>query len=237
MSSASEPAAVPPLQEEMQRSVVRTCSLTIKVGDAQKAERSVTNLVRAWRGFVEGSESTNLDSRNPSLTMVIRVPESRFDDAIEAFEKLGERVAKTVSGQDVTSQLVDMNARLRNLRAQEETYRQILRQARRVGEVLEIQQHISSIRGEIESMDAQAKSLRRLAALSSLTLTLEQRPSGPDAPQTSGWAEDAWANATKALMGAVRSLSTAVIWVFVYSPVWLPAGFIAVLAWRKALAR
>ena len=219
-----------------QRQVVRTGTLTVKVANVEEAERQVTNKVRSWRGYVENTESSDLESEHPTMTMVVRMPEDRFDDAMREFEKLGIRTSKTISGEDVTAQIVDMQARLKNLRAQEETYRQILRQTRRVGEVLQVQQEISRIRGEIESMDAEMQSLKKLAALSTITLTLEQRPAGkPAEDHDSGWAADAWANATGALGTAFKAISTAAIWMFVYSPIWLPIVIVLWLVTKRLM--
>lgn len=219
-----------------ERDVVRRASLTVKVANAEEAEKKATALTRTWGGFVESSESTNFEEARPSVTLTVRVPQKAFDKALDEFEKIGTRVSKSTSGEDVSAQLVDMQARLKNLRAQEETYRQILRQARRVGEVLEVQQRLSEIRGEIESMDAQRTELKGLAALATITLTLEQRPSGQDGPSgDSGWAGDSWARATQTLGGVLKALGAACIWLLVYAPLWLPALLVLALLYRKYL--
>jgi anti-sigma factor RsiW len=232
--NSPEPARPPASALDYSRAVVRTATLTVKVQDAEQDEARVTALTKGWGGYVESSESSRLESDRPVITMTLRIPEKRFDDALSAFEKLGVRSAKTVTGQDVTSQLVDMDARLRNLRVQEETYRMILKQARKMGEVLEVQQRLSEIRGEIESMAAQAKALRGLAALSTITLTLEQRPSGAqENGSDDSWTKDAWASATKALGSALQALATGGIWLFVYAPIWLPLAAAFWLVARK----
>lgn len=229
--TADEAQATPAIQT---RDVIRTATLTLKVQSAKRAENEVTSLVYSMGGYIGNSESSDPAERNPRVTMIVRVPDKRFDDAMAAFEKLGERVARSISNDDVTAQLVDIEARLKNLRAQEEQYRIILRQARRVGEVIEVQQYISSIRGEIESIDAQRKTLANLVALSTITLTLEQRPSGETSAAAGGWANDAWANAVRALSGVVQALATALIWIFVYSPLWLPIAFFGWVVARKS---
>lgn len=207
----------------MPRQVVRNATVKMRVAKIQTAEDKVTLLVTGWGGYIEDSQSANSESENPTVVMVLRIPVSRFDEAISELEKLGVRRDRRINGRDVTGEVVDIQARLKNLRMQEEAYRQILRQARRIGEVLEIQQQIYAVRGEIESMDAELQSLKKLAALSTITLTLEQRPAGgPNDQNDSGWASDAWANATSGLSSALKALSTAAIWMFVYSPIWAP---------------
>ncbi|MBA3727132.1 MAG: DUF4349 domain-containing protein, partial [Armatimonadetes bacterium] len=201
------------------------------------SEGKITALVKAWGGFIEDSESSDLETEHPSMLMTVRVPEAHFETALKKFEELGVRTAKSVSGKDVTAQLVDMDARLKNLRAQEETYRQILRHANKVGEVLAVQQHLSDIRGEIESMDASRQSIAKLAALSTISVTFQQRPAAKDLQGDAGWATDAWASATQALDGAFKALSVAVIWVFVYAPIWLPVAFFGWVIARRVARR
>lgn len=230
-SLAPSPQTTPELFE---RKVIRTASLTVRVKSIETAERDITKWVDAARGYVDNTTSNNLDGRTPSMTITVRVPQARFSEALSAFEKLGERTAKDIQSSDVTQQIVDMEARLKNLRSQEETYRAILRTARRVGEIIDVQQRLSAIRGEIESMQAQRDAMAKLAALSTISVTLDQRPP-PEEAQSGGWVEDTWGSATHALGQAFRSLSVIGIWILVYAPLWIPLGLVSVWGWRRAL--
>jgi len=216
-----------------ERKVVKTASLDVRVTSIDQAEAKVTTYVESARGYIENSSSTNLDGSTPSMTLTVRVPQPKFSETLATFEKLGERTAKDVQASDVTQSIVDLDARLINLRSQEETYRAILRGARRIGEIIDVQQRISAIRGEIESMQAQRDSMAKLAAMSTITLTLSQRPPADEA--TGGWAQDTWADATRALSGAFRSLSMLAIWVMVYAPIWIPLAILSAWGWRRAL--
>ncbi len=213
---------------DIARQVIRRASLSIRVVNAEETEKKVNSMVTGWGGFVQDTQSYNLDSKTPQVVLTLRVPAKHFDHAIEEFEGLGVRTEKTISGEDVTAQIADMDARLKNLKAQELTYRQILGQAKKVGEVLEVQQYLTDIRGQIESLEAQLKSTRNLASLSTITLTLQQRPSENESPKDKGWADDAWSSAANGLRSAMQALGKALITTFVYAPIWLP---VAVLLW------
>ncbi|MCH8275520.1 MAG: DUF4349 domain-containing protein [Armatimonadetes bacterium] len=225
------------IEESFHRDVIRRAFLTMRVESVEQAESSVLDLVAGWGGYVENTQSNNLDSDAPTMSMTVRVPQSVFDDAIRNFETLGVRTEKRVSGEDVTARLVDMEARVKNLKSQEEVYRGILRKARGVGEVLDVQQRLTYIRGEIESLDAQAKTLGRLSALSTISLTLAQRTTAaatePEEKQEDPhWSEDAWTRSSQGLDSALQSLGTAGIWTLVYAPIWLPLLFVGWLAVR-----
>jgi hypothetical protein len=215
------------------RKVIRSGSLELRVKSIEETERQVTKYVEGIRGYVENTTSSNLDGRTPGMTIVVRVPQAKFSTAMAAFEKLGERTGKDIQASDVTQQIVDLDARLKNLRSQEETYRAILRTARRVGEIIDVQERLSGIRGEIESMQAQRDSMSKLASLSTISVHLKQRP--PAEKAVGGWAEDSWANATDGLGAALRALSVAAIWIAVYAPIWIPISIFAIWGWRRAL--
>lgn len=217
-----------------ERKVVKTASLDVRVKSIDQAEAKVTSYVDGVRGYVENSTSSNLDGKSPSMTLTVRVPQQKFSEAMTTFEKLGERTAKDIQSSDVTQAIVDMDARLKNLRSQEETYRAILRSARKIGEIIDVQERLSVIRGEIESMQAQRDSMSKLAALSTITLTLSQRPP-PEEAVAGGWVEDTWSSATHALGGALKSLSVMGIWILVYAPLWVPLSIVALWGWRRAL--
>ncbi len=217
-----------------ERKVVKTASLDVRVKSIDQAEAKVTSYVDGVRGYVENSTSSNLDGKSPSMTLTVRVPQQKFSEAMATFEKLGERTAKDIQSSDVTQAIVDMDARLKNLRSQEETYRAILRSARKIGEIIDVQERLSVIRGEIESMQAQRDSMSKLAALSTITVTLSQRPP-PEEAVSGGWVEDTWSSATHALGGALKSLSVMGIWILVYAPLWVPLSIVALWGWRRAL--
>ena len=216
-----------------QREIIRTASLTLLVDKIEASEKTITSLVKNWGGYVETTQSTNLDKTNPRLIMTVRVPVAKFDQALEEFEGIGVRQDKTISGEDVTAHLADLDARIKNMKAQEETYRQILRQAKRIGEILEIQQQLTYIRNEIESIEAQRKVMRSLASLSTISVTLQQRPSEDERVENPGWAEDTWISAKNAFLGFVRMISVLVIYAFVFTPIWLPISLLSWLVVRK----
>lgn len=218
---------------DVPRQVIRRATLSIRVESAEDIEKKVTSLVNGWGGFVQDTQSFNLDSKTPQVVLTLRIPSKLFDQALTEFEKLGVRTEKTVSGEDVTAQIADMDARLKNLKAQELTYRQILGQAKKVGEVLEVQQYLTDIRGQIESIEAQLKSTKNLAALSTISLTLQQRPSENESPKDKSWADDSWATAVNGLRSALQAVGRAIITTFVYAPIWLPIVIVVWLLSRK----
>lgn len=123
-------------------------------------------------------------SLSPASALVtLRVPADRLPQVEAAVAGLGTVVSQAASQSDVTQQHIDMTARLRNLRAEEAQLRAFYSKARTVDDLLSIQQQLSTVRGEIESMQAQVDYLERQAALATLTVSISEpgpvvRPSG-----------------------------------------------------------
>jgi hypothetical protein len=219
---ASQPVAMP-------RQVIRRAEVAVRVPNVEKAEREVNALVQSWQGYVESANSSDLATDRPVLTMAIRVPVDRFDDGIAKLESLGVRLSKVVSSEDVTGQIVDLDARLGTLRAQEETYRGLLKRSSNLENVISLQDKLTEVRGTIESMAAQRKTLGSLAALSNISLRLEQDAVAHAAPKDPNWMAQTWGESTTALSGALRVVVTVGMYLLVFSPLWVP---ILWLGWR-----
>jgi hypothetical protein len=211
------------------RDIVRRGSLSLRVDDVESAEREVQRLVAGWRGYVESADSTDLSTKTPSITLNVRVPVKAFDRALVSFEGLGTRLAKSIGSEDVTGQLVDLDARIRTMRAQEETYRGLLRQAKDLKQTLLVEDRLSEVRAEIESITAQRKTLGELADLSTISLTLTQAlpPNAP--PKDPNWLAQTWAESTTSLGSVVRGLTSVLLYGLVFTPLWLP---VVLLVWR-----
>ncbi len=221
---------------ETPRMIVRNGELSLRVKDVKIAEAQVREVARAARGAVEASEGTGLEGPTPSLSVTLRVPEPKFDDTLMNLENLGARLGKTISSEDVTAQAFDMEARIKSLRVQEDAYRAILGAARKISDVLEVQEKLTEVRTEIEQLVAARRGLGDQAARSKIVVTLSQtQPVPPPAakPVEPGWFATAWSESTGALRSVVQGLATLGLWLLVMSPVWIPLGLVSLFVYRR----
>jgi hypothetical protein len=105
---------------------------------------------------------------------VLRIPSENFDAARQQLVALGDLRTQRVGGEDVAGQLTDLDARLRNLRSQEEAIRLLMTKASNVGETLEVQRQLSSVREQIERLAAEQARLADSVALSTLTVSMAE---------------------------------------------------------------
>jgi hypothetical protein len=198
-----------------QRQIVKTGEVTIEVTSVPTSVGKVRALAVSLGGYVGDSQS---GTGTQAATLTLRIPADRFDDALAELHKLpGEVVSEATREEDVTSAIVDLNARLTNLEASEVQYRSLLSRAVKVEDILAIQDHLDSVRGQIEELKAQLKQVSQLAALSTLTVTLS-----PGAVQA---AADKWdpgktvTDAFAALVDVAQNVGNGAIW---FAIVWLP---------------
>jgi Domain of unknown function (DUF4349) len=236
---ANSPSAPTPNPIIENRAVIRTGSLTVRVKSVEKAERATAQLVGQVGGYVEGSQSGDLAGENPSITMSLRIPVRQFESVIERCEALGVRLAKTINSQDVTGQLVDLDARVKVLRAEEGSYVTMLASARNLNNIIELRSHLTELRSTIESIAGQRKALGDQATLSSLNVTLQQESIPLATTQKDdNWLALTWTDATNRLFVFGKGVVTLGIYALLFAPFAILVGWgIWRLARRPEVAR
>lgn len=221
----------PAAPEQQARQVIRKAELDVRVGNVEKAEKAVGEIVQSLGGYTETASSTDLASAHPVLNISLRVPVGGFDSAIARFEALGVRLSKKVGSEDVTGQLVDLDARLKTLKAQEDVYRNMLKNRSQLDEVFNIQNQLTQVRTQIEQITGERKSQAGLAAMSTIALTLEQNAVANMPSTDPNWLAQTWAEASSGASTALRIFVVAMVWILAFSPFWIPA----ILLIRRAL--
>ena len=165
------------------RDLIVTANIAMKSDDPWQTADGAKAIARRFGGSIVGlSESINNDRRTANLTM--RVPSASFDDAINALKSLdGTVIQSSVDAKDVTDQLVDIDARLVALRAEETRYLQLFTSAKTVDEMVKVQMALSQLRQQIEQLAAAQKSTKDRVAFSTISLsvasTAEPLPATP----------------------------------------------------------
>jgi len=209
--------------------IIKTGEISIEVADVTGALVRGRAMAVALGGYVGGSQAGTKDQ---AATLTLRIPADRFEEALSRLHKLnGDVIVEATNEQDVTSAVVDLEARITNLQATEVQYRTLLAKAVKIEDILAVQTRLDDVRGQIEQLQAQHKELAGLADLSTLTVTLV-----PSALQQQAGSWDPGktvADAFAALVGAAQSVGNGVIW---FAIVWVPAliglGIVLLIVWR-----
>ncbi len=229
-SAVSTPTAEP---TEISRRVIRTAELSVETDAPQVAVGKLAGLADARGGFVVSSETTRWNgsdgAETVSTTVVFRVPVAAFDEALAAVRALGTRVAsEKVSGQDVTEEYVDLEARIRAQRAVEEQYMLVLKDAKTIPDILAVQQKLGEIRSDIERAEGRRRYLENQTSLSTITVHVAHHieavdASGPGFGRNLRQAgHDAMTVAVAIVNGAIRVAGVLLpVGVLLGAPMWL----------------
>ena len=218
------------------RHVVRNATMTVRVGHVTKAETAATDAVNSGGGYVESASSTDLAGQHPEVKLRLRVPVAAFEGSMQTLAGLGTLQAKSVSSDDVTEQIVDMEQRLKTLRAKEAALRGMMAQRGSVAEMQTVFSDLTSVREQIEQIDARRAATAKQAAYSTIDLTLTQDAETTVMPQDKDWAKQSWAQASGSFGGAFRVAAGGLMWLVAFSPFWIPVA-LAVWFGRKKLAK
>lgn len=214
--------------------IVRTGTIDLQVKDVPSALQTARDGIRAMGGYIGASNTFEQDDQ-PVATITYRIPVDRWEDALDLLRGLNGQTTKVVSEQtqavEVTGAIVDIEARIRNLRASEAALQQIAEQAVRVSDVLEVQNQLTQVRGEIESMTAQLTDLEDRADYATLTASFQVPIVAVDVA-TKDWDPKAVVDeAAASLVDVLQALTTAGIWfAIVWLPILLVLGAIVLLA-------
>ena len=223
-----------------QRQTIRTGEIRLRVNDTERASERIRRLAAERGGFVSDSSQEVEEQYNETRrtgTMTVRVPSEEFDATVAEIESLGEVRSVDTRSEDVTDQLVDIEARLENLRAERDRLRELYDGANDTEDVLAVQRELSDVQEEIERLEARQAALERDVALATITVRLgEEPPEPPEEPSTT-WYDTglvaAFLSSVSGVATAVRALAVAVAYLAPYALVFGLPAVGGVVAWRR----
>lgn len=156
--------------------IVRQGELRLKVHDLRRTERTIVDQVKKYQGYVENSSFSEEEEGQPAAYLTLRVPVAALDELMVAVRALGEVQVENTSAVDVTLQYTDANARVENLKVQEERLRQLLTKAANVDDTLRIENELNRLRTEIDSTTSWLRTLSADVEYATLSVSLTQDP-------------------------------------------------------------
>jgi hypothetical protein len=216
--------------------IVRTGQLNLEVAVLDDALAAAEQAVTAAGGYVAASQRQG-DDENAGAMVTYRIPVERWEATLAALRKVGVKVLSEQTGsEEVTSQVVDLGARLANLRATESALQAIMTKATKIPDILEVQSQLTGVRGEIEQLTAQKQSLEERAAMATLTVGFSLPPTVAVAAVQESWdPANEVDRAAATLVGLGQGVANAAIWfVIVLLPLALVLGILVGVAWLVA---
>jgi hypothetical protein len=218
--SAPAPAPAPGLPlgaapPSLPTRVIKTgaVSLVLPKGRLSPTVDQLTSLAAGLGGYVTSAKSAE-GGDAPTGDLTLRVPVMQYETLLGRVRLIGKPTSITTSGQDVTAQFVDLDARIRSLQATREQFRQVLSKATQIGDILNVEGQLSGIQTQIEELQGQQRVLDDQTTFGTLAVHLTEVGTSADPVPVgplkgpSGWTT-AWRHARHSFAHGIQSVISA----------------------------
>jgi archaellum component FlaC len=201
--------------------LIKTAELSLRLESIDKAVGKVRQIVQSKQGDIYDfqDDRSGENARHRVATLVLKVPSPALDETLAEISKLGRVESQGVKSEDVSKQLVDTDARLKNLRQQEGLTQKIMDRSGSIRDILTVSEQLATIRGEIEQLDATAKNLRQQVAYSTINLKVAEIQSGNQSGDGFGvQVGETWKNSTHAAGSLATNLALMLLSLVPFTP-------------------
>ncbi|OBI91839.1 DUF4349 domain-containing protein [Mycobacterium sp. 1245805.9] len=231
-NTVSLPEAPPPPQAPAdatsKRDVITTGSMQMVVTEpAQVADRLVTAVNDAGGRVDSRSERTG--SSSPTVDLVLRIPADKLDGVLADAKKLGTVESMSIGHNDVTSQRVDLDARIEALQTSVNRLLQLMGRAGNVADLLAAESSLTQRQAELDSLRAQRATLGDQISYATINVSLSTKPAAVPQPGFLNALQHGWQSLLSAVHGVVMAVGFLIPWI----PVLVVAAVVLVLVVRR----
>ena len=224
--------------------IARTVSLFISTKDFNASRASLDAILARHHGYAASLSANTEQNAARSLQASLRIPAAELNAAVSELKLLGRVENEAQNGEEVTQQHADLVARLKNSRETEQRLQAILQQRTgKIKDVLAVEQEVARVRGQIEQMEAEQKSLEHRVDFATIDLKLTEEYKAqlnPPSPSISTRFHNAFVAGYR---DAVETIVSILLFFAEYGPsllIWLallfPAGWLLWRRWRRSYA-
>jgi len=227
-----------PAPEVKERLVIKESTLSLLVKNVIEAQKEISQKAQELGGYlVQSNVSHPQETEATSGWITVRVPQEKLEEALNYFRGLAVKVvSETISGRDVTDEYVDIDARLATLLKTKAKFEEILAKAQNVQEILEVRRELINLQQQVDNLKGRQNYLEKNAQVSRVTIYLATDELAlPYVPAETWRPQVIFKQAVRSLISTLRKLGNLIIWLGVYSVVWLPilVIYLVVKRWRN----
>jgi hypothetical protein len=237
--AAKAAEAAQPADDANRKLIIREATLKLRTASPRNVIQASTELARRYEGFVVKSETSAVGESALQADVTLRVRADHLDAALAELRKLGDVLSESISGQDVTAEFVDVQARLKAKQVLEQRLLGIAAAASKVEDTLKVETELSRVRSEIEQLEGRSKYLEERARLSLIHVTAVS-PNQTTEPRAESFASKMHGAFGRGKEVAVELLAALVVLAGFFLPLLvLAALFVLPLAfwWRRRRRR
>ncbi|MBI4779451.1 DUF4349 domain-containing protein, partial [Candidatus Falkowbacteria bacterium] len=157
------------------KKIIKTGNLSLKVEKADAAAEGIANIAKLNNGEVANSSFSESNRGIKSGYITVRVPFQNFTAVFNEIKKIATQViSESANAQDITEEYIDLEARLKNKRAEEASFVALLNRSGKIEEILAVTREVARTRGEIEQLDGRLRYLNSQTDMSAITVNLSE---------------------------------------------------------------
>jgi hypothetical protein len=224
--------------------IARSVSLSIIAKDFSTSRASLDSILARYHGYAATLAVSSEQNAARSLQASLRIPAGELNAAVIELKSLGRVQNETQNGEEVTQQHADLVARLKNSRETEQRLQDILlNRTGKVSDVLAVEQEIARVRGEIEQMEAEQKSLEHRVDFATIDLKLSEEYKaqlGSPVPSVSTRFHNAFVSgysaAAETIIGILLFFAEVGPSLLIWLLILLPIAWLLWRRWRRSVA-
>lgn len=212
------------------RKIIYDGEINLVVKDVDSMAGQLVKLVQDAQGYIAEQSTSGSPGSQRSTRWKLRIPVDRFETVVEKVASLGELERNTRTSQDVSEQFYDIEARIKNKKAEEKSLTKILdERSGKLEEVLKVASELSRVRGEIEQLEGRLRVLENLSSLATLVVSVRERekfePPPPAVADFPTQVARTWENSLRGLVDLGKEV---ILWAVDWA-VWIPLLLVAAL--------
>lgn len=217
----------------LSRKIIYDGEVDLIVKDVGTVAKQVVTFIQDARGYIAEQNTTGSPGSQRSMHWKLRVPVDQFESLVQKVVALGELAQNKRTSQDVTEQFYDIEAHIKNKKAEEKSLTKILdERTGKLEDILRIETELSRVRGEIEQLEGKIRVLENLSSLATLTLSVREREKfEPPPPAVADFPTQVARTWEHSLHGLIDLGKTFILWAVDWV-LWIPLVIVAgLLAW------
>lgn len=215
--------SAPPTTDITNRLVIKNSYLSLLVDNVTNIQKQIINKAQELGGYMVNSNLSNPQDA-PTATLTLRIPSDKLTTALDYLRSLAVKViSENLEGEDVTDEYVDIGARMTTYLKTKVKFEEIMDKAVQVQDILTVQRELINLQAQIDSLKGQQDYLQKNAQMAKITIYLSTDELAlPYSPSETWRPKVIFKQAARSLISTLRKIGSLLIWLFVYSIIWLP---------------
>ena len=153
------------------RKIIKEGEISFETQNLKETRKSIDAIIKEFGAYISSDNENTYESK-VQQTVTIRVPFAKFDELLAKIVNGAEYLdSRSIRASDVTEEYLDIQSRIKNKKKLEERFTEILKEAKTVNDILNVERQIGQLREEIESAEGRLRYLENRTSLSTLTVT------------------------------------------------------------------